>query len=116
MQADTAISPEMAREHFPFSAIQGDANVLIFPDLTSSNIAYKLLRGLGGAEVVGPILVGLSRPVHVLHPSNDVSDIVNLTALAVTEAQERARKSGLKEPAGTGAASPPAREVPQEIL
>ncbi len=97
MQADTAISPELARDQFPFSAIRGDANVLIFPDLTSSNIAYKLLRGLGGAEVVGPILVGMSRPVHVLHPSNDVSDIVNLTALAVTQAQERARKAEPKE-------------------
>ncbi|HXH28907.1 MAG TPA: NADP-dependent malic enzyme, partial [Candidatus Polarisedimenticolia bacterium] len=57
MQADTAVTPELAAEHFPFSRIQGDANVLIFPDLTSSNCAYKLLYRLGGAQVVGPILV-----------------------------------------------------------
>jgi len=88
MQADTAIAAEMALGHFPFSAIKGDANVLVFPDLTSGNIAYKLLHRLGGAEVVGPILVGMRRPVHALHQSNDVADIINLTALAVAEAQE----------------------------
>jgi malate dehydrogenase (oxaloacetate-decarboxylating)(NADP+) len=87
MQADTAVTPELSRAHFPFSAIQGDANVLIFPDLTSSNIGYKLLHRLGGAEVIGPMLVGMDRPVHVLHQSSDVSDVVNLTALAVADAQ-----------------------------
>jgi len=91
MQADTAVVPDLARTHFPFSALQGDANVLVFPDLTSSNIAYKLLYRLGGAEVVGPILVGLDRPVHILHQSSEVNDILNLTALAVAEAQDRSR-------------------------
>jgi malate dehydrogenase (oxaloacetate-decarboxylating)(NADP+) len=97
MQADTAVAPELAKTHFPFSPIQGDANVLIFPDLTSANIAYKLLRQLGGAQMVGPILEGMSRPVHVLHHSSEVSDIVNLTALAVAEAQtlEKSRTASL---------------------
>ena len=88
MQADTAVVPGLAAEHFPFSDIHGDANVLVFPDLTSGNIAYKLLARLGGATVVGPILVGMSKPVHILHQANEVADIVNLSALAVAEAQE----------------------------
>jgi len=101
MQADTAIAAEMALGHFPFSAIKGDANVLVFPDLTSGNIAYKLLHRLGGAEVVGPILVGMRRPVHALHQSNDVADIINLTALAVAEAQE-IESAGRLEPLPIG--------------
>jgi malate dehydrogenase (oxaloacetate-decarboxylating)(NADP+) len=86
MQADTAVSPEAAG-HFPFSSIQGDANVLIFPDLASSNIACKLLLRLSGAEVVGPILVGLEKPAQVLVQSSEVDDIVNLVALAMTTAR-----------------------------
>jgi malate dehydrogenase (oxaloacetate-decarboxylating)(NADP+) len=88
MQADTAVTPELAREQFPFSAIQGDANVLIFPDLTSGNIAYKLLRRLGGAETIGPILVGMRRPVHAIHPSSEVADIVHVAAIAAADAVE----------------------------
>ncbi|MBI2952554.1 NADP-dependent malic enzyme, partial [bacterium] len=86
--ADTAVTPEIAREAYPFSAIQGDANVLIFPDLQSANTAYKLLLRLGGAEAIGPILMGLSRPVHVLQQGCDVSAIVNMAAIAVLDAQE----------------------------
>ena len=88
MQADTAVTPEIAQEAYPFSAIQGDANVLIFPDLQSANIAYRLLIRLGGAEAIGPILMGLSRPVHVLQQGCDVSAIVNMAAIAVLDAQE----------------------------
>jgi malate dehydrogenase (oxaloacetate-decarboxylating)(NADP+) len=98
MQADTAVWPDLATAHFPFSAIQGDANVLVFPDLTSGNIAYKLLKHLGGAEVIGPILVGMARPVHVLHQSSEVSDIVHLTALAVADAQEMQEEAGKTGP------------------
>ncbi|HEU4400530.1 MAG TPA: NADP-dependent malic enzyme [Candidatus Polarisedimenticolia bacterium] len=111
MQADTAVAPEMALRHFPFSAIKGDANVLIFPDLTSGNITYKLLHRLGGAEVVGPILVGMRRPVHILHQSSEVPDIVNLTTLAVSDAQDLDRpgsetRTGMKEVAvAAGAAT-----------
>ncbi|HUP66196.1 MAG TPA: NADP-dependent malic enzyme [Thermoanaerobaculia bacterium] len=87
MQADTALVPEIAAD-FPWSLIQGDANVLVFPDLQSANLAYKLLWRLAGAEVIGPILQGLSKPVHVLQRGVDVSDIVNMTAIAVIDAQE----------------------------
>ena len=94
MQADTAVTPSVAATHFPFSEIKGDANVLVFPDLTSGNIAYKLLHRLGGAEVVGPILVGARKPVHILHQASEVRDIVNLTAIAVADAQELSRPPG----------------------
>ncbi|MGK2857723.1 MAG: NADP-dependent malic enzyme [Thermoanaerobaculia bacterium] len=87
MQADTAVVPEIAAADYPFSAIQGDANVLIFPDLDSANIAYKLLWRLGNAEVIGPILQGIAKPVHVLQRGVDVSDIVNMAAIAVLDAQ-----------------------------
>ena len=85
MMADTAVNPELARA-FPFSAIQGDANVLIFPDLNSRNIAYKLLRELGGATALGPLLVGLSKPVNVVPTGSTVDDIVNIAALTVNQA------------------------------
>lgn len=87
MQADTAIYAPMA-EPFPFSAIQGDANVLIFPDLQSCNIAYKLLHRMGGAEAaVGPILMGMAKPVNVLQFGATVDEIVNIAAITVGEAQ-----------------------------
>jgi len=88
MQADIAVSPHAAQLDYPWSAIQGDANVLIFPDLNSANAAYKLLWRLGGAEVLGPILQGLAKPVHVLQRGVDVADIVNMAAIAVLDAQE----------------------------
>jgi malate dehydrogenase (oxaloacetate-decarboxylating)(NADP+) len=95
MQADTAVVPEILSEIFPFSDLKGKANVLIFPDLQSSNIAYKLLARLGGAEAIGPILIGTRKPVHVLQLGYDVSDIVNMTAIAVVDAQElEAEKAG----------------------
>ncbi|HEY9842419.1 MAG TPA: NADP-dependent malic enzyme [Candidatus Obscuribacterales bacterium] len=86
MQADTAVSALRSHE-FPFSRIQGDANVLVFPDLQSCNIAYKLLIQLGGAEALGPILMGMSKPVHVLQQGSSVNEIVNMAALAVVDAQ-----------------------------
>jgi len=89
MQADTAVVPEIAKTEYPWSVLQGDANVLICPDLTSANIAYKLLWRLADAEVIGPILQGVSKPVHVLQRGVDVSDIVNMAAIAVLDAQER---------------------------
>jgi malate dehydrogenase (oxaloacetate-decarboxylating)(NADP+) len=92
MQADTAIVPEIAKTDYPWSVIQGDANVLIFPNLDAANAAYKLLWRLGGAEVIGPILQGLSKPVHVLQRGVDVSDIVNMAAIAVIDAQEKGNR------------------------
>jgi malate dehydrogenase (oxaloacetate-decarboxylating)(NADP+) len=88
MQADTAVTPEIVEKTYPFSALRGPANVLIFPDLTSANIAYKLLMRLGGAEAIGPILMGLSKPVHVLQRGAEVEEIVNMAALAVVDAQD----------------------------
>lgn len=88
MQADTALMPDYMKKRYPFSQLQKTANVLIFPDLNSGNIAYKLAQRLGGLEAIGPILMGLSKPVHVLHPTLDVDEIVNMAAIAVVEAQE----------------------------
>jgi malate dehydrogenase (oxaloacetate-decarboxylating)(NADP+) len=86
MQADTAVTPEIAATDFVFSKIQGDANCLIFPKLEAGNAAYKLMQRLAEAEVFGPMLAGLKKPVHVLHRAQDVEDIVNMAAIAVVEA------------------------------
>jgi malate dehydrogenase (oxaloacetate-decarboxylating)(NADP+) len=89
MQADTAVDPGHGSRDYPFSALQEPANVLIFPNLAAGNIAYKLLDHLGGATAIGPILVGMRRPVHVLERGADVQEIVNMAAVAVVDAQER---------------------------
>jgi len=86
MQADTAVVPEIIEETYSFSRLKGGANVLIFPNLESGNIAYKLLMRIGGAEAIGPILMGLSKPVHVLQRGCEVTDIVNVAAIAVVDA------------------------------
>jgi malate dehydrogenase (oxaloacetate-decarboxylating)(NADP+) len=88
MQADTAVVPEVIDETFPFSTLKGGANVLIFPNLEAGNITYKLLHRIAGAETIGPILMGLSRPVHVLQRGAEVNDIVNIAAVAVVDAQD----------------------------
>ena len=87
MMADTAVTPEILEQDYPFSTLKGAANVLIFPDLQSANVAYKLLMRIGGAEAIGPLLVGMSKPVHVLPRGADVEDIVNIATIAVVEAQ-----------------------------
>jgi malate dehydrogenase (oxaloacetate-decarboxylating)(NADP+) len=87
MQADTALMPEYMEKHYPFSKLKSAANVLIFPDLNSGNIAYKLGIHLGGLTAIGPILLGLSKPVHVLHRTLDVNHIVDMAAIAVVDAQ-----------------------------
>ncbi len=89
MQADTAFDPLILRRDYPFTTLKEQANVLIFPNLSAGNIAYKLLHHLGGATAIGPILVGMRRPVHVLERGADVQDIVNMAAVAVVDAQER---------------------------
>jgi len=85
MQADTAVSPEIQRRAFPFCKLEGRANVLIFPNLTAANTAVKLLDRIGSAEAIGPLSLGFSRPVNVLHPTCDVEDVVNATAITVIE-------------------------------
>ncbi|MFH0988439.1 MAG: NADP-dependent malic enzyme [bacterium] len=103
MMADTAVDPEILSELFPFSSLKGPANVLIFPDVTSANVAYKLLAKLGGAVAIGPILLGIRKPVYLLIPGVDVNTIVDITAMAVYEAQQssesgKAKSGGMSGP------------------
>ena len=86
MQADTAVVQEILSD-FTFSKLKQTANILIFPDLNSGNICYKLLHHLGGAEAVGPILMGMNKPVHVLQRGDSVEDIVKMAAIAVVDVQ-----------------------------
>ncbi|WP_232686129.1 NADP-dependent malic enzyme [Halobacterium zhouii] len=88
MQADTAVVEDILQGTYEFSELEAPANVLIFPNLEAGNIGYKLLQRLGGAEGVGPMLVGMDKPVHVLQRGDEVKDIVNLAAVAVVDAQE----------------------------
>ena len=88
MQADTALDAQILGA-YSFSSLKEPANVLIFPNLSAGNIAYKLLTHLGGATAIGPILVGMARPVHVLEYGADVQEIVNMAAVAVIDAQGR---------------------------
>jgi malate dehydrogenase (oxaloacetate-decarboxylating)(NADP+) len=97
MQADTALDEELLASAYEFSVLKERANVLIFPNLSAGNIAYKLLHHLGGATAIGPILVGMDKPVHVLERGADVQDIVNMAAVAVMDAQERSN-GGAKQP------------------
>ncbi|MDR3683705.1 MAG: NADP-dependent malic enzyme [Geothrix sp.] len=89
MQADTALGEGILAEDYPWVDLPGGPNVLIFPDLTSGNIAYKLVQRLAGAEVIGPITCGMAAPVHVLQRHADLNDIIHLTALTVVEAQQK---------------------------
>jgi len=89
MQADTAVLESILESTYSWSRLGGQANVLIFPELQSANIAYKLLWRLAGAEAIGPILLGLEKPVHVLQRGVEVSDIVNMAAICVIDAQDR---------------------------
>ena len=88
MQADTAVVPEIIDERYPFSQVK-EANVLVFPSLEAANIAYKLLARLGNAQAIGPILLGVGAPVHVLQTGDEVRDIVNIAAVAVMDAISR---------------------------
>jgi len=87
IQANVALDPDIVKNQYPFSSLKGDANVFIFPDLQSGNITYKMLAKLGNAVAVGPILMGMKKPIHVLQRADDVSDIVNMAAVAVNDAQ-----------------------------
>lgn len=88
IQANTAISPALQQKHYPFSELaEKGANTLIFPNLAAGNIAYKLLMEFGGAEAIGPILLGMKKPVHILQLGSSVREIVNMVAIAVVEAQ-----------------------------
>jgi malate dehydrogenase (oxaloacetate-decarboxylating)(NADP+) len=96
LMADDAVSTEL-EQHYPFSQLKGGANVLIFPDLNSANIAYKLLAKVGGGETLGPILMGMAKPVHLLARGAQVEEIVNAAAIAVVDAQETGASGALQE-------------------
>lgn len=88
IQANVALNTEIQQETYPFSALsQEGANTLIFPNLSSGNIAYKLLMEIGGAEAIGPILLGMKKPVHILQLGSSIREIVNMAAIAVVDAQ-----------------------------
>ena len=87
VQANTALVADILNGTYPFNRLGGEANVLIFPSLEAGNIGYKLVQQLAQADVIGPILVGMRKPVHILQRDDEVKDIINLAALAVLEAQ-----------------------------
>lgn len=89
MQADVAVTLEILEKEYPFSSLKHHANILIFPELNSANVAYKLMGRIGEAEIIGPILMGMAKPVHVLQHGAEVTDIVNMTAICAVEAIER---------------------------
>ena len=98
MMADTAVVPEILETLYPFSSLKGGANLLVCPDLQSANIAVKLLAKLGNADCIGPIILGIRKPVYLLIPGNEVADIVNVTAMAVRDAQESGDDHGAAAP------------------
>ena len=88
MQANFAFNPELRKSKFPFSKLgEKDVNTIIFPNLSSGNIAYKMMQEIGGAEVIGPILLGIGKPIHILQMESSVREIVNMAAIAVIDAQ-----------------------------
>ena len=89
MQADTAVVDSMLNERFPFNRLGQSANVLIFPDLTSGNVSYKLLDRLGGAKAIGPLLMGLSRPFNVVQRNSDMENVSTIIAITVAQAQNQ---------------------------
>ena len=96
IQSDFALNPEMLKSKFPFSKIAGKkVNTLVFPNLESANITYKLIKELDNADSVGPILLGMAKPVHVLQLGAGVDEIVNMAAVAVVDAQEKEKRAKL---------------------
>ena len=87
MQADTAVVKDILEKNYPFSKLKGPANVLIFPSLEAANSAYKLCARLGNAEAIGPILIGMAKPVNILQHSATETEVINLAAITAVEAQ-----------------------------
>jgi malate dehydrogenase (oxaloacetate-decarboxylating)(NADP+) len=95
MQANVAFNSELMRDNFPFSTLMnGGANTLIFPNLAAGNIAYKLIQELGAAEAIGPVLLGLNKPVHILQLGSSIREIVNMVTIAVVDAQAKQNGRG----------------------
>lgn len=94
LQADFALNPEMLAKEFPFSKLNGKkVNVLIFPNLESANITYKLLKQIDGSESIGPIILGFKKPVHILQLGASVDEMVNMAAVAVVDAQQKQKQN-----------------------
>jgi malate dehydrogenase (oxaloacetate-decarboxylating)(NADP+) len=93
MQADTAVDPIKLRQIYPFTHLKGPANVLVFSRLSAANAAYKLLDQLGGADVIGPVLLGMAKPVHVLQRGCSAQDVTNLATVAAVDWQARSGSS-----------------------
>jgi malate dehydrogenase (oxaloacetate-decarboxylating)(NADP+) len=94
IQADFALNPEMLAKEFPFSKLNGKkVNVLIFPNLESANITYKLLKQVEGAESIGPVILGFNKPVHIIQLGASVDEMVNMAALAVVDAQQKEKRT-----------------------
>ena len=94
MQADYALNKQLLQNNYPFSKLAGhDVNTIIFPNLSSGNIAYKMMKELGGSEIIGPVMLGLNKPVHILQMNSSVRDIINMTAIAAVDAQTHKDKT-----------------------
>jgi malate dehydrogenase (oxaloacetate-decarboxylating)(NADP+) len=94
LQTDFALNKEMLQDTFPFSKLAGKkVNTLIFPNLESANITYKLLKELNKADSIGPIMMGMRKPVHILQLDASVDEIVNMTAIAVIDAQQKEKQA-----------------------
>jgi malate dehydrogenase (oxaloacetate-decarboxylating)(NADP+) len=91
MQGDAALSPLFRERALPHARLEGEANVLIMPNLDAANIAYQMIMVLADGLTVGPILIGAARPAHILTPSVTARGVVNMTAVAVVEAQACAK-------------------------
>jgi malate dehydrogenase (oxaloacetate-decarboxylating)(NADP+) len=93
MQADFALNKKLLQEQYPFSKLAGhDINTIIFPNLSSGNIAYKMMKELGDAEIIGPIMLGLRKPVHILQMESSVREIVSMASITVVDAQTSSEK------------------------
>jgi malate dehydrogenase (oxaloacetate-decarboxylating)(NADP+) len=98
MQASMAFNKDLLKENYPFSdLVDQDVNTLIFPNLASGNVAYNLLKEVGGADAIGPILLGLKKPVHVLQLGSSVRSIVNMATISVIDAQMKSQGSAQTE-------------------
>jgi len=97
MQADTAVVEGILKTRYPFSELKRPANVLVFPNLTAANASYKLLSRLGGAVAIGPVLLGMAKPVHLLQRGATVEDITNLAAISIVDAAHRGREAEVVE-------------------
>jgi malate dehydrogenase (oxaloacetate-decarboxylating)(NADP+) len=98
MQGIMAFNKDILKENYPFAEVlNGDVNTLIFPNLAAGNIAYNLLQEVGGADSIGPILLGLNKPVHVLQLGSSIRSIFNMAIVAVIDAQQKSKTNTAEE-------------------